>query len=118
MSDRPAPDLIVAWQGWSGQRYDAAVYKKGSAPPVGDAGSVAMAVKRDDAGIAKPLLVDCFGAGMATLGPRAWLNEAKRRGATEVHIITPDRPGQAPAIVGDLKGDPPPLDELQIGDAA
>lgn len=118
MTDAPAPDMIAAWQGWSGSRYDAAVYRKGSVPPIGRAGTVALAVERDAYGIAKPLMVDCFGGGMATLGPRAWLAEAKRRGATEIHIVSPDRTEQASAIAGDLGREPPATAEQQIGDAA
>ncbi len=118
MTDRPAPDMIAAWRGWSGQRYDAAVYRKGSVPPVGAEGSVALAVSRDGNGIAKAIMADCFGCGMATLGPKAWLSEAKRRGATEVHIISPDAAEQAPSIARDLKDEPPASDEQLFGDAA
>jgi hypothetical protein len=72
---------LSSWRGRSGQRYVVGVRKVAEVDAEDLAGAVLVAVRRDEAGVARVLDIAC---GAGERGP--WLDAMLARGASEVHV--------------------------------
>ncbi|GJD48882.1 hypothetical protein OPKNFCMD_1608 [Methylobacterium crusticola] len=102
---RGTPALpLSAWRGQSGRRYVVGIHALDPDPiEVGDA--VVIAVRRDRDGVAELVAVAAAGESPRERLQRGWMNQARARGATEMHVhrLAEDAAARR-AVVADLGG--------------
>lgn len=92
---------VSAWRGASGLRYVVGVHPAEDFGPEEAAEAVCIAVERDKAGIARLLSV---GTGMAASDAERWLRQARKAGASEIHVHRLcDGPAERSAVAADLQ---------------
>ena len=84
---RGAPALALsAWRGRSGRRYVVGVHPAGEFDPEDMNEAVTIAVRRDATGIAQMVSVASASESPRDHLRRVWLDRARQRGATELHV--------------------------------
>ncbi|MEH3145620.1 MAG: hypothetical protein PGN34_09765 [Methylobacterium frigidaeris] len=104
MNLRGAPGLpLSAWRGRSGRRYVVGIHGIEDDPAeLGEA--VVIAVRRDSAGVAELLDVTAAGESPRERLQRGWMNRARARGATEMHVHRlAEGEAERRAVVADLR---------------
>lgn len=99
---RGSPALALsAWRGASGRRYVVGVHPAEGFGVEEAAEAVCIAVERDKNGIARLISV---GSGMGDADAEHWLRQARKAGATEIHVHRlAEGPAERGAVAADLK---------------
>lgn len=96
---------LTSWRGRSGRRYVVGVHPliEPELRDVSDA--VLIAVRRDADGMAQVVEIASVGPRLREAARRAWIEEARRQGATEMHVHRlAESAKERQAVVEDLKG--------------
>lgn len=100
-----APPLS-AWRGRSGRRYVVGIHPAAAFDADEIADAVVIAVRRDEAGIARRVSVATSEESPRVHLRRTWLDRVRRGGATEMHVHRPAAgEDERVAIAADLRGD-------------
>ena len=94
---------LSSWRGRSGRRYVVGIHALAPSELVAVTGAVLIAVRRDREGVASLVAVSVAGEHKHERARRAWMANARSRGATEMHVhrLAEDEPERR-AMIADL----------------